>query len=372
MSLLIKGLEKLSQLEIDADKDWLAKGITNIKEIAESMAKGDLAVRGNTVLVKFPPSTIGLVLTSAGPGHMLTWQPGAALEFYLPVPVDLSHAEQIVPVDQSHNENAPLTSEHVQAYDDAPALLIRRRDSVLVLVDAASPIAAADKFIPRNAPHLSALSILCDGFVEEAAFDVGTHDAADSLTIMTDSARAAWVVGALVGSTIYNTTDGSSGVITANTAQTATVLALIGGVDQTWQNGDAYIIRTDHTDQARDAAVNDLNLCPMSDTVLDKIYIGSLYPFWQAQFQVGTNGADNWTNEPYYWNGAWAACMGGVDGSNSFLHGTGLKFITHTPQGDWALSTIMGMNLYWMMIRTDVWTNRITKPLGTQVWVAIA
>lgn len=56
MSLLVKGgITKLSELEIDADKDWLAQGITNIKEIAASMAKGDLAVRGNTVLVKFPP-----------------------------------------------------------------------------------------------------------------------------------------------------------------------------------------------------------------------------------------------------------------------------------------------------------------------------
>jgi hypothetical protein len=109
----------------------------------------------------------------------------------------------------------------------------------------------------------------------------------------------------------------------------------------------------------------------MSDTVLDKIYIGSNYPFWQAQIQVGTNGAGNWTNVSYYWNGAWTAVVGENDGSNSFLQGTGLKFISHVPQGDWALSIIQGMNLYWMMVRTDNWVNRVTKPLGTQIWVAI-
>ena len=34
MSLLLKGVARLSQLEIDADKDWQAKEMTNIKTIA--------------------------------------------------------------------------------------------------------------------------------------------------------------------------------------------------------------------------------------------------------------------------------------------------------------------------------------------------
>jgi len=91
----------------------------------------------------------------------------------------------------------------------------------------------------------------------------------------------------------------------------------------------------------------------MSDTVLDKIYIGSNYPFWQAQIQVGTNGAGNWTNVAYYWNGAWTAAVDENDGSGDFCAGTGLKFVSHSPQGDWVQTAILGMNLYWMMIRTD-------------------
>jgi hypothetical protein len=135
----------------------------------------------------------------------------------------------------------------------------------------------------------------------------------------------------------------------------------------------AAAVQTDHTAEAREATANDLNLCPMSDTVLDKIYIGSNYKFWQAQIRVGTVGAGNWTNVPYYWDGgAWAAVIDESDGSSSFFHApAGLKTITHTPQGDWALSVIQGMNLYWMMIRTDNYVNRVTKPLGTQIWVAI-
>jgi len=182
VSLLVKGgITSLSELIIDADKDWQAKGITNIKEIAASMAKGDLAVRGNTsVLVKLVPGGIGLVLTSAGPLHIPTWQPGAALEFYLPVPIDLSHAEAIVPVDQSHNENAPLASEHVQAHADAPADFIRRLDRSLAIADAEAVLAGPDQTIAATLTSRSGLSILCDGFVEETAAAVQTDKTAQA------------------------------------------------------------------------------------------------------------------------------------------------------------------------------------------------
>ncbi len=204
--------------------------------------------------------------------------------------------------DHTHNENAPLVTVYKQASGDAPADYISRRLATLGLVDAQSVHAGPDRSNNENAPLRAALSILCDGFVEETA----------------------------------------------------------------------AAVQTDKTAQARDATANDLNLCPMSDTVLDKIYVGSNYPFWQAQFLVGTVGAGNWTDVTYYWNGAWVAVVGEIDGTSSFLHApAGLKTITHTPQGDWALSVIQGMNLYWLMIRTDNFVNRITKPLGSQVWVAI-
>ncbi len=70
----------------------------------------------------------------------------------------------------------------------------------------------------------------------------GTHTpAAPSATIMTD-ANAHFQAGALVGLTIENDSDSSSGVITANTATTVTVAALAGGSDNTWELNDAYSI----------------------------------------------------------------------------------------------------------------------------------
>jgi hypothetical protein len=53
VSLLIKGgITKLSELEIDADKDWQAKEIQNLKAIATGMLEGDIAYRGVSVLEK--------------------------------------------------------------------------------------------------------------------------------------------------------------------------------------------------------------------------------------------------------------------------------------------------------------------------------
>jgi len=69
----------------------------------------------------------------------------------------------------------------------------------------------------------------------------GTHTAGASATILTD-ANAHWVANRLVGLTVNNVTDGSSGVITANTNNTATVLALAGGTANAWALNDVYSI----------------------------------------------------------------------------------------------------------------------------------
>ena len=70
----------------------------------------------------------------------------------------------------------------------------------------------------------------------------GEHDAADNNTVMTDSG-ASFIVDDLIGETIYNTTDGSSGTITDNTAITVTA-TLSGGTDNSWQTAgdDDYSI----------------------------------------------------------------------------------------------------------------------------------
>jgi len=75
-ALLIKavgGITKLSDLIIDADKDWQGFGISNIKEAAAAMAKGDVPIRGNAILETFIPGPIGRRVTSADAGNTPTW-----------------------------------------------------------------------------------------------------------------------------------------------------------------------------------------------------------------------------------------------------------------------------------------------------------
>jgi len=68
----------------------------------------------------------------------------------------------------------------------------------------------------------------------------GTHDGAADASVLTDSGEA-WTTDQFVDYTIYNVTDGSSGIITANTATTITA-TLAGGTDDDWDIGDAYVI----------------------------------------------------------------------------------------------------------------------------------
>ncbi len=65
------------------------------------------------------------------------------------------------------------------------------------------------------------------------------HDGSANAATLTDSGET-WTTNEWVGYTIYNTTDGSQGLITANTGTTVTAI-LYGGTDNDWDIGDAYL-----------------------------------------------------------------------------------------------------------------------------------
>ena len=68
----------------------------------------------------------------------------------------------------------------------------------------------------------------------------GLHDGLANAATLTDTTKA-WTIDALVGYRAQNTTDGSSGPITANTATTVTAI-LTGGAENDWDIGDKYEI----------------------------------------------------------------------------------------------------------------------------------
>jgi hypothetical protein len=72
-AIYIKPTFKISQLLIDTDKDWKGKGISNLKHIAEGMAKGDTAFFNGTRLIRIIPGPIGSMLTTHDFGNDPTW-----------------------------------------------------------------------------------------------------------------------------------------------------------------------------------------------------------------------------------------------------------------------------------------------------------
>ena len=68
----------------------------------------------------------------------------------------------------------------------------------------------------------------------------GTHTGAADQSVLTDSGKS-WTTDEWVGYYIYNTTDGSFGEITENTATTITA-TLVGGTDNDWDASDVYKI----------------------------------------------------------------------------------------------------------------------------------
>jgi hypothetical protein len=78
MSLELKGgIDRLSLLIIDADKPWedggVAMGISNVKEVALGMARGDIIFRGAAGIETLTPGNIGEQLETQGAGHDPRW-----------------------------------------------------------------------------------------------------------------------------------------------------------------------------------------------------------------------------------------------------------------------------------------------------------
>jgi len=68
----------------------------------------------------------------------------------------------------------------------------------------------------------------------------GTHTGSANASVLTATGPT-WTIGQWIGYTVYNVTDGSNGLITANTSNTVTAV-LAGGVENDWDSADVYQI----------------------------------------------------------------------------------------------------------------------------------
>lgn len=302
MSFVVKGGGPVnwSAITIDADKNMLGFGLSNMKEVAAAMAGGDLIAKGlGGILVRIPAGVANTVLTSAGIGLVPTWAPGGLyLARYFPANVDIIAAAAKTTVDKTATKNAALSTAYVA--DDGTATNLQEQRVTLASVDAENVIAAADETDNENAPihsHFD-LEMVVDGAVAE-----------DTPAQVNETAAA------------------------------------------------------------KNATVNDMTLLPAAPALNDAYYFGSLIQWDNLLLNIGINGSGVWTITWEYWNGAWVALAVVTDGINNFRGGAGIKTLTFTRPGDWALTNVAAVgNMYWIRAIVSAYTSIVTQPKGTQAW----
>lgn len=99
----------------------------------------------------------------------------------------------------------------------------------------------------------------------------GTHDGSNNASTLSDS--GAFTADRLIGATVYNTTDGSFGVVTDNTDSLVTA-TLAGGTDNDWDNGDAYVIIYENSSvELRDVEINGAGYDAVYSANADKLVL---------------------------------------------------------------------------------------------------
>jgi len=123
----------------------------------------------------------------------------------------------------------------------------------------------------------------------------------------------------------------------------------------------------DETAAAQSGTPDDMDLAYAA--VNDASYFCGVYKSNRVWLNISTAGIGNWSLTLEYWNGAnWVAVVGEIDHTSQFMTG-GLHFIQHTPQVDWATSTINSITGYWLRYRVTAFVNVTTPPKGAQSWV---
>ena len=102
--------------------------------------------------------------------------------------------------------------------------------------------------------------------------------------------------------------------------------------------------QTDETAEANSSSTNDMILTPAVPVVGDAYYFGHNEDFSRLKVWVSTVGV-NQTITWEYWNGAWTALSGVVDGTSSFT-AAGDKIVTWTAPSDWADTTVNSQGPY--------------------------
>ena len=131
-------------------------------------------------------------------------------------------------------------------------------------------------------------------------------------------------------------------------------------------------VDVDETAAAQNTTANDMTLPPQTPAALDEYKFGDTKQFDVLRLVLGTQGVGVWTVTWEYWNGAWVALAGVVDGTNGFKAAAGTYDVSFTRPGDWAVQNLGGLgNKYYIRAIISAYTSQVTAPLGTQAFIRI-
>ena len=315
MSLLTRGVTRLSQIEIDADKDWQGFGISNLKEVAQAMGHGDMAFKttSSPVLVKLP--------TVYGVGNNYLHAKSIGGGRFEPEWKDIQDLINYV----TGGVNRVMTVPTLTVPVPPPV-------SKQTVANSSPPGRTSERIL--SVPDLSGIS------------SIGSDTAANP----GGAVAAASALAALDLPTI------SKGL--------ATRYAVGGAV------ADDGGVQTNETGAANNAATNDMTLLPAVPAVDDAYYFGYSALWDYLRLRVDTPGAGTWSVVWEYWNGAaWVSLTGVSDPTGGFRPpAIGEYEIAFTRPADWATTTVLAMTLFWIRARVSAYTSITTQPKGTQAW----
>ena len=110
---------------------------------------------------------------------------------------------------------------------------------------------------------------------------------------------------------------------------------------------------------------------PNPTAVGDGLYVGSSSPFDYVNVWVNQAGVGTYSITWKYYNGSsWLPLTLSSDGdkSNSWKR-PGRHTIHFVRPGDWALTTILAYNLYWVKAEVTAYTSQATQPILGRVWI---
>lgn len=211
-----------------------------------------------------------------------------------------------------------------------------------------SVIAGADQSISRNALMTA---------VSKYAYSDDPTDLIKLLTPALVTSKAITMIAAADQSVAKNTP----------ITQKYDLIIVVSGAEAYVHTG-SY---TDETAAAQNVTANDMTLLPAVPAQNDAYYFGHDKVFDVMTLNIGTPGVGVWTITWEYWNGAWIALSGVVDGTNNFTVAAGSHDVTFTRPGDWATTAVNTVTKYWIRARVSAYTSVITQPKGTQASIKI-